>query len=401
MNYLIKRSFVAAVLSVMLAGAFTACGSKNTTDDTTSIDADESGKEGQQEAAGTDASPQEGSIENGALNPAEEDGPKYLSDYRANDYVALGEYKGVEINADEFLQQWIDSALAANAETVEVTGRSVELGDTANIDYEGKMDGVAFEGGTAKGTDLVIGSGMFIEGFEEGVIGMEIGETKDIHLKFPDPYKGNPDLSGEPVVFTVTVNSITAKKLPELTDEYVAGLGSEDYSTVEEYKSYMYDLMLTQDTFNTQRANAAIEAAKENAVFQDMPEGMLNRMYDNLLNTAAVYAYMNGMDVGQYTSYVYGGSADDYEAVLMDQANMMAQHYILMGAIAEQEGIEVTDEELEESISAEASGYASYGYESEEAYKAAIDKEAYREFLLVEKTVGFLGESTVLRGECQ
>ena len=80
---------------------------------------------------------------------------------------------------------------------------------------------------------------------------------------------------------------------------------------------------------------------------------------------------------------------------------MMAQHYILMGAIAEQEGIEVTDEELEESISAEASGYAAYGYESEEAYKAAIDKEAYREYLLVEKTVGFLGESTVLRGEYQ
>lgn len=400
MNCLIKKSFVAAVLSVMLAGALTACGSKNT-DDTASIDADESGKEGQQEAAGADTSSQEEGVENGAPNPGKEDGPKYLLDYTANDYVTLGEYKGVEINADEFLQQWIDSALAADAETVEVTGRSVELGDTANIDYEGKMDGVAFEGGTTKGTDLVIGSGMFIEGFEEGVIGMEIGETKDIHLKFPDPYKGNPDLSGEPVVFTVTVNSITAKKLPELTDEYVAGLGSEDYSTVEEYKSYMYDLMLTQDTFNTQRANAAIEAAKENAVFQDMPEGMLNRMYDNLLNTAAVYAYMNGMDVGQYTSYVYGGSADDYEAVLMDQANMMAQHYILMGAIAEQEGIEVTDEELEESISAEASGYASYGYESEEAYKAAIDKEAYREFLLVEKTVGFLGESTVLRGEYQ
>ena len=400
MDYLIKRSFAVIVLSVMLAGALSACGSKSA-DDTALTDANDSGEEGQQEAADTDTLTQEGSVENGAVNPAKENGPKYLSDYRAGDYVTLGEYKGVEINADEFLQQWIDSALAADAKTVEVTGRSVELGDIANIDYEGKMDGVAFEGGTAEGTDLEIGSGRFIEGFEEGIIGMEIGETRDIHLNFPDPYKGNPDLSGEPVVFTVTVNSITAKELPVLTDEYVAGLGSEDYSTVEEYKSYMYDLMLSQEDFNTQKANAAIESAKENAVFQDMPEGMLNRMYDNLLNTAAAYAYMNGMDVGQYTAYVYGGSPDSYETVLMDQANMMAQHYILMGAIAEQEGIEVTDEELEESISAEASGYAAYGYESEEAYKAAIDKEAYREYLLVEKTVGFLGESTVLRGEYQ
>lgn len=400
MDYLIKRSFAVIVLSVMLAGTVSACGSKSA-DDTALTDANESGEEGQQEAADTDTLTQEGSVENGAVNLAKENGPKYLSDYRASDYVTLGEYKGVEINADEFLQQWIDSALAADAKTVEVTGRSVELGDIANIDYEGKMDGVAFEGGTAEGTDLEIGSGMFIEGFEEGVIGMEIGETRDIHLNFPDPYKGNPDLSGEPVVFTVTVNSITAKELPVLTDEYVAGLGSEDYSTVEEYKRYMYDLMLSQEDFNTQKANAAIESAKANAVFQDMPEGMLNRMYENLLNTAAAYAYMNGMDVGQYTAYVYGGSPDSYETVLMDQANMMAQHYILMGAIAEQEGIEVTDEELEESISAEASGYAAYGYESEEAYRAAIDKEAYREYLLVEKTVGFLGESTVLRGEYQ
>ena len=350
MDYLIKRSLAVIVLSVMLAGALSACGSKSA-DDTALTDANESGEEGQQEAADTDTLTQEGSVENGAVNPAKENGPKYLSDYRAGDYVTLGEYKGVEINADEFLQQWIDSALAADAKTVEVTGRSVELGDIANIDYEGKMDGVAFEGGTAEGTDLEIGSGRFIEGFEEGIIGMEIGETRDIHLNFPDPYKGNPDLSGEPVVFTVTVNSITAKELPVLTDEYVAGLGSEDYSTVEEYKSYMYDLMLSQEDFNTQKANAAIESAKENAVFQDMPEGMLNRMYDNLLNTAAAYAYMNGMDVGQYTAYVYGGSPDSYETVLMDQANMMAQHYILMGAIAEQEGIEVTDEELEESIS--------------------------------------------------
>ena len=318
MDYLIKRSLAVIVLSVMLAGALSACGSKSA-DDTALTDANESGEEGQQEAADTDTLTQEGSVENGAVNPAKENGPKYLSDYRAGDYVTLGEYKGVEINADEFLQQWIDSALAADAKTVEVTGRSVELGDIANIDYEGKMDGVAFEGGTAEGTDLEIGSGRFIEGFEEGIIGMEIGETRDIHLNFPDPYKGNPDLSGEPVVFTVTVNSITAKELPVLTDEYVAGLGSEDYSTVEEYKSYMYDLMLSQEDFNTQKANAAIESAKENAVFQDMPEGMLNRMYDNLLNTAAAYAYMNGMDVGQYTAYVYGGSPDSYETVLMDQ----------------------------------------------------------------------------------
>lgn len=402
MNYFMKKRFLAAVLSVMLAGVLAACGGKDA-DSAAPIDTKENEAEENvpQEEANTDDAVQEGSVENGAANPVKEDGPKYLLDYTASDYVTLGEYKGAEVDVDELLQQWIDSALAADAETVEVTGRSVELGDIANIDYEGKMDGVAFEGGTAKGTDLEIGSGSFIEGFEEGLIGMEIGETRDINLNFPDPYLGNLDLSGAPVVFTVTVNSITAKELPELTDEYVAGLGSEAYSTVEEYRNYMYDLMLSQESFHNQKANIAIEAAKENAVFQEMPEGMLNRMYANLLNTASAYAYMNGIDVGQYTAYVYGGSADDYEATLMAQAELMAQHYILMGAIAEKEGLEVSDEELEESISEETSSYASYGYESEEAYKAAIDKEAYREYLLVEKAVEFLGENTILRGENQ
>ena len=388
-----KRKILAAMLSVMLAGSLAACGSKGT-DNAAAIDAEEN----QQEAA--DSSLEEGGSDvAGAPGAPGEEGPKYLLDYTAGDYVTLGEYKGIEIDTDELLQQWIDYALSSDAETVEVTDRSVELGDTANIDYDGKMDGVAFAGGTAQGTDLEIGSGGFIEGFEEGVVGMEIGETKDIHLNFPDPYLPNPDLSGEPAVFTVTVNSITTQQIPELTDEYVAGLELEECSTVEEYRDYMYNFMLEQETFESQKANIAIETARENAAFKDMPEGMLNRMYENLLNTVSAYAYMYGTDVGTYVAYIYGSTADAYESVLMDQAKLMAQHYILMGAIAEAEGIEVTDAELEESIAAEAAGYASYGYESEEAYKAAIDTEAYKEYLLVEKVTGFLGENAVLISE--
>lgn len=383
-----KRKILAVLLSVMLAGSLAACGSKGT-DNAEAIDAEEN-------EAADDSLDEGGSSVAGAPG---EDGPKYLLDYTAGDYVTLGEYKGIEIDADELLQQWIDYALSSDAETVEVTDRSVELGDTANIDYEGKMDGVAFAGGTAQGTDLEIGSGSFIEGFEEGVVGMEVGETKDIHLNFPDPYLPNPDLSGVPVVFTVTVNSITAQQIPELTDEYVAGLGLEECSTVEEYRDYMYNFMLEQETFESQKANIAIETAGENAAFKDVPEGMLNRMYENLLNTVSAYASMYGTDVGTYVAYIYGSTVDAYETVLMDQAKLMAQHYILMGAIAEAEGIEITDAELEESIAAEIASYASYGYESEEAYKAAIDMEAYKEYLLVEKVTGFLGENAVLISE--
>ena len=374
-----KKKILAVMLSVMLAGAFVSCKSSST-DNAAAIDA-EDGQPEEESAADADS------------------GPKYLMDYRAGDYVTLGEYKGIEVNTDELLEEWIEYTLSSAAETVEVTDRSVEIGDTANIDYEGKRDGVAFEGGTAQGTDLVIGSGSFIEGFEEGVVGMEIGETKDIHLSFPDPYRPNPDLAGQPVVFTVTVNSITTQKIPELTDEYVAGLELEECSTVEEYRDYLYDFMLEQEAFQNQKLNLVIGAAMENADFKDVPEGMLNRMYENLRNTISAYASMYGLDVGEYTAYIYGGEADNYEEVLMEQARLMAQNYILMGAVAEKEGIEITDAELEESIAAEAAGYASYGYESEEAYRAAIDVEAYREYLLVEKATEFLGENAVLTSE--
>ena len=146
----------------------------------------------------------------------DESGLKYLSDFKAEDYVKLGEYKGVEISVaePEVTQEALEGAISvmlsedSKVEPVEVTGRSVKAGDSVNIDYEGKLDGVAFEGGTAQGADLIIGSGRFIGGFEAGMIGMEIGETRDLDLSFPDPYTPNPDLAGKPVVFTVKVNSI-------------------------------------------------------------------------------------------------------------------------------------------------------------------------------------------------
>ncbi|MDE6963730.1 MAG: FKBP-type peptidyl-prolyl cis-trans isomerase, partial [Lachnospiraceae bacterium] len=170
---------------------------------------------------------------------------RYMTDFKAEDYVLLGEYKGIEVAvespevSDDYLESALSYMMMEAAEYVPVTERSVENGDRVIIDFEGKQDGVAFAGGTASGYELTIGSGQFIAGFEDGVIGMEIGETKDLDLKFPDPYNPNPDLSGAPVVFTVTLHEISEPEVPELTDEYVAGLGLTDCSTVSEYKDYV------------------------------------------------------------------------------------------------------------------------------------------------------------------
>jgi len=148
----------------------------------------------------------------------------YVDGINVADYVTLGEYKGIEVTettptvTDDYVQSYIDYALQSNMVTTEVTDRAVQTGDFANIDYEGKIDGVAFEGGTDKGYDLEIGSGSFIDGFEDGLIGAEIGETRDVTVTFPESYP-NAEVAGKEAVFTVTVNSIHTESLPELTDE--------------------------------------------------------------------------------------------------------------------------------------------------------------------------------------
>lgn len=398
-----KKKILAVMITLMMAGTLAACGNKDT-------GSEAEGAAGETEAA--DESEAEDVNEAGDVSgpedadEVEDDGTgelKYLADFNAADYVTIGEYKGVKIAlkepelSDEYMEGILNVALTGSVDSVEVTDRSVKLGDTVNIDYEGKLDGVAFEGGTAQGADLTIGSESFIDGFEDGIIGMENGETRDLELSFPDPYQNNPDLAGKPVVFTVTVNSIS---VPVVTDEYVASLGSEECSTAEEFRNYMFEILREnyQTSFENEKSNAALEAVEAEAVYLGVPKGMLSRMNDTLTSNISAYASMYGMGIADYVAYVYGGSTEDYQSVLLEQARLMAQRYILVAAIADAEGIAITDEELEKSIAEMTAGYADYGYDSEEAYRATIDAEAYREYLLAQEVTGFLGENAVLDG---
>lgn len=352
-NHFMKKKILTVIIAFALAGTLAACGGQNTQDIT----------EGTQEAEN------ETSDEAGAES---DNDLVYLSDFDLKDYVTLGEYKGIEIAveqpdeiSEEYLDAYIKMILSYDAVATEVTGRSVESGDIVNIDYEGKLDGVAFAGGTAKGADLTIGSGSFIDGFEDGIIGMEIGETRDLNLKFPDPYTNNPDLAGKEVVFTVTLNNISVSEVPELTDEYVAALGIEDCSTAEDFRNRMFEVLTQQAQagYENEKMNAALEAAEANAEMKEIPAGLLNRL-----------------------SEVLSG----------EQAEQMARRYMLVGAIADAEAIEVTDEELEQRLAEESAGYAYYGFTSEEEYRQNIDEEAYREYLLAQKVSEFLVENAIL-----
>ena len=166
-----------------------------------------------------------------------------------NDDIKITQYKGIEIDevekakevTDDDVDSFIKSMQESHAEVIEITDRAVEDGDTVSINFVGKMNGEEFEGGSAKDYSLTIGSGVFIEGFEDSVIGHKAGETYDWNGKFPDDY-GNAEMAGKDVVFTITVNAITKEDVPELNDEFVKSV-SETSKTVKEYKKEVKELL--------------------------------------------------------------------------------------------------------------------------------------------------------------
>lgn len=385
-----KKNILAVIMTVLLTVMMTGCGKSNTDDQKVPAQSGEDKEQEADEPAGSADDQQERSGE-----------PAYLADFNAGDYVTLGQYKGVEVEllepevTQESVDEYIEYVLSSHAQSSPVTGRSAQNGDIVNIDFEGKLDGVAFEGGSAKGFDLTIGAGGFIEGFEDAVVGMEIGETKDADLKFPDSYQNNPDLEGKDVVFTFTLNSISEQVIPDLNDEFVAGLGIDGCATVEDYTKFIRDGLMEQANaaFQEEKTSAAIAVVEANVTFEPAPEGMTNRMKETLMDTVSSYAQMYGMSVEDYVAAAYGGSADAYEEIILEEAGKMAQRYLMIGAIADAEGIAITDEELDQILEEEA---ASFGYETEE-YKEELDVEAYREYLLVQKVVGFLADNAVVK----
>ncbi|MCM1123134.1 MAG: FKBP-type peptidyl-prolyl cis-trans isomerase, partial [Eubacterium sp.] len=268
---------------------------------------------------------------------------EYLKDIKASKYVALGNYMGIEASADEpvvedglvdlYIQLYV---LPQNATAEEVTDGKVETGDIANIDFTGYIDGETFDGGAGTGFDLTIGSHQFIDGFEDGLIGAKAGETRSLELAFPDPYENNLDLSGVPVVFEVTVNSITRQNLPEYTDEFVQSLNIEGCTTTKEFEDYLYDTFYQSEvqTYENTIENTLTDAIMANSTFEEPPTEMVNRFYQNLVDSMTAQATVQQMSLVQYMQVYYGMSQQDYEARFKEDALTQAQQYIMYQAIA-------------------------------------------------------------------
>lgn len=322
---------------------------------------------------------------------------KPLKDMDVEKYVTLGEYKGLEVSVepitvDEDELQMLINNVYNNQVTLEnggITDRAVVTGDTVNIDYEGKKDGVAFEGGTAQGSILTIGSGAFIAGFEDGLIGVMPGETVDLNLTFPENY-GNADLAGQAVVFTVTVNFILPE---EIDDAIVAEIGIEGVSNGEELHKYAYDYLYSnaENTYNTKLQNAVMDAFMKNCVFEEVPKNMVEKYETAARNSIEEQAKSYGIDSNTFTTYFY---KTDFETFVTTYSAEAVKQDMAMQAVANRENLNIDDEELNTTLLEYANNA---GYDSVEEYVGETSLEDYREYLLYDKVLQYLVENASVK----
>lgn len=317
-----------------------------------------------------------------------------LSEVPVEKFVTLGEYKGLKVSVKEakvdktekeqLFQQVYYSYI--NEESG-VTDRAVKMGDTVNIDYEGKKDGVAFSGGTASNQQLGIGSGSFIAGFEDGLVGVKPGETVDLNLTFPKDYQSQ-DLAGQAVVFTVKVNFI----YPEYDDATVASWGETAYTNVAEMEEYIqeYLQLMADSTYESDLENAVIKQFVSNCSFTELPNELVERFRNSLRDNLETEAASYGMDVESFSQYAYGMLLAD---LLDSYAKESTKQMLALQAVANAEGLNKTDEELEKSLQ-EAAAEAEMA--SVEEYLGDSTREDYKEYLMFENTIAFLVENAVV-----
>lgn len=373
-----KKKLIIGLATVMVTGMLAGCGSDGSSNESS-----------------------QSTVESGAESTSadEETLRVNVSDLNTADYVALGEYKNLSVavapitvtDEDVVAQALLMYQNSVTSDNGGVTDRAVAVGDTVIIDYEGKKDGVAFDGGTAQGADLTIGSGQFIDGFEDGLIDVMPGETVDLNLTFPENY-GSTDLAGANVVFTVTVHYI----LPvEMKDDVVAGFGVEAYQNVEQLNAYVRTT-LEEDAQYTYEQNvqaAFVNALVENSTFQELPEALVAQYEAMITEDMQRMAYMYGMDA-ETLAYYFNGT--DLATYASEYGKASAQQILAVQAVAEKEGLMLEEAALNERIETLA---IENGWGSAEELLAQYDKEELRESLMFEDVLEYLVKNGTVTAE--
>ena len=300
--------------------------------------------------------------------------------------VTLGDYKGLTVEAD--LQKLTDEMVDARIEedrkkasrTIDVEDRPVQEGDTVNLDYAGSVDGVAFAGGTAQGQTLTIGSHQFIPGFEEQMVGMQIGEEKDLPVRFPDEYHAE-ELKGKDAVFHVKVNGIQKTEVPELDDDFAADIS--DFDTFKEYKDSIVKELTDRVNKNNDVAteNALVEKAAENAQM-DIPEAMIDDQAEYMVREMAMRMSYQGLRMEDYMKYT-GQTLDGMKQMYKPEAEKRVRVELVIEAIRKAEKIEPTEEDIEKAI-------------TEQAEQMGQDVETFKKNL-TEEQKGYLKDNAAIR----
>ncbi len=325
-------------------------------------------------------------------------------------YVTLGEYSGMTVNVDamqtvtdEMVENYLNTRLlASHMVTTDVTDRPVQNGDTVYYECVGRVDGEIFAGGsTPEGEqwNTVIGAGGMIPGFEDGIIGMEIGEVRDVPCTFPDPYENNPDLSGKEAVFTITLRSIQEKTYPELTAELLAEINSS-YATPEEARAAIRTLLENdaQAAYDDNVRSALLSAFLSKCEFTADPPSFLVKQNeeafkDSILSLASMYGYT---DITAFVQAAYGMTEEQFNEQVKQIASTAAQETLAIEALARAAGIsEISQEDLDaeaENYIADSNGY----YETIDALYEDVGRDTFRSYVISVRVGEWLAENNTV-----
>ncbi len=384
-----NKWIIACLLGVMVFGS-TGCQDKTASDNTSGTQtASEAGAAAETESAGQ--AQMDGNVSSSIADVqrvSEREDYIGLQDLDIDKYVTLNDYKNMKVEVykpqtqDQDIEQYIDSELLKGY----IKDRAVADGDVANIDYEGKKDGVAFEGGTASGFDLEIGSGSFIPGFEEKLIGVMPGETVDLDLTFPEGYR-EPSFAGQPVVFTVTVNGIAESiSYADATDADLARLGLS-----YESKEALWDAgkaeveKSAEEAFEASKTSAILNQILSESTIKEIPEYLVEEQMQGFeIYMESMSQMYYGMNFEKYLQDVEQRSLEDFEAEIRPDCETTVKQYLISEALARAEKLDITDELVREYAAEDIAGYDGYTVDS---YLEEVGYTTYRMFVLQEKLV--------------
>ena len=321
----------------------------------------------------------------------------FTADVATKPEVKLGEYKGLEVDkvSTRVTQKEVDAKIQEeaekNAREVVVTDRAVADGDEVILDFEGFVDGVAFEGGKGENYPLTIGSGSFIPGFEEQLVGAEAEKEVEVKVTFPEDYHAE-ELKGKEAVFKCTVHEIKAKELPEIDDEFAAEVS--EFDTLEEYKADVKAKIKEQKAADGKRnqEDQAVEQAVKNAEYE-IPQPMIETQTTQMVEDFAQRIQSQGITLEQYFQFT-GLTAEKMMEDMRPQAIKRIETRLVLEAVAKAENIEITDEKIDEELAKMAESY-NMEVEKLKEFMGENEKKQMKEDLAVQEAVTFLVENAV------